>query len=114
MRAISALVRVSLAVSTIDHGLPLARGALGKRAIKQVDRLLSNPRIDIKGLLSRWVSSIVGVRENIEVAMGWTDFAKVACTTSSFRLSTMLDCGRSWKSSASSCLISRSLSIFMG
>jgi hypothetical protein len=49
-------------------------GGLSKHAIKQVDRLLSNPGIDTKELLSRWVPYIVGSRENIEVAMDWTDF----------------------------------------
>jgi hypothetical protein len=39
---------------------------------------------------------------------------KVACTTSSFQPCRRLDCDRSWKSSASSCLTNRSLPIFMG
>ena len=38
----------SLAVNTIGHGLALARGKLTKHAIKQVDRLLSNPGIDVE------------------------------------------------------------------
>src|SRR5215469_6463507 len=48
------MTSASLAVSTIGHGLALARGGLSKHAIKQVDRLLSNPGIDTKELLSRW------------------------------------------------------------
>jgi hypothetical protein len=68
------MTSASLAVSTIGHGLALARGGSSKHAIKQVDRLLSNPGIDTKELLSRWVPYIVGARENIEVAMDWTDF----------------------------------------
>ena len=68
------MTSASLAVSTIGHGLALARGGLSKHAIKQVDRLLSNPGIDTKELLSRWVPYIVSARENIEVAMDWTDF----------------------------------------
>ena len=42
------MTSVSLAVSTIGHGLALARGRLSKHAIKQVDRLLSNPGIDVR------------------------------------------------------------------
>jgi hypothetical protein len=38
----------SLAVNTIGQGLALARGRLPKHAIKQVDRLLSNPGIDVE------------------------------------------------------------------
>jgi hypothetical protein len=63
-----------LTVSTIGHGLALARRGLSKHAIKQLDRLLSNPGIDTKELFVRWVTYIVGARESIEVAMDWTDF----------------------------------------
>ena len=41
----------SLAVAMIGQGLALARGRLTKHAIKQVDRLLSNPGIDVEALL---------------------------------------------------------------
>src|ERR1700741_2480907 len=43
----------SLAVNTIGQGLALARGRLPKHAIKQVDRMLSNPGIDIDALSKR-------------------------------------------------------------
>src|SRR5215472_17256321 len=71
---VGVMTSASLAVSTIGHGLALARGGSSKHAIKQVDRLLSNPGIHTKELLSRWVPYIVSSRENIEVAMDWTDF----------------------------------------
>jgi hypothetical protein len=64
----------SLAVNTIGHGLALARGRQTKHAIKQVDRLLSNPGIDVDELSKRWVAHAVGSRPNIVVAMDWTDF----------------------------------------
>src|ERR1700740_1798447 len=68
------MTSASLAVCTIGRGLALARGGLTKHAIKQVDRLLSNPGIVTKELFARWVPYIVGARESIEVAMDWTDF----------------------------------------
>ncbi|MEE3503834.1 hypothetical protein [Acidiphilium acidophilum] len=37
----------SLAIGAIGQGLALARGRLTKHAIKQVDRMLSNPGIDL-------------------------------------------------------------------
>jgi len=46
------MTSASLAVSTIGHGLALARRGLSKHAIKQVDRLLSNPGIDVKELFA--------------------------------------------------------------
>src|ERR1700680_5291571 len=64
----------SLAVNTIGQGLALARGKLPKHAIKQVDRMLSNPGIDVEQPSKRWVAHAVGSRPNIVVAMDWTDF----------------------------------------
>jgi hypothetical protein len=68
------MTSASLAVCTIGHGLALARGGLSKHAIKQVDRLLSNPGIDVKELFMSWVPYMVGSRKNVEIAMDWTDF----------------------------------------
>ena len=64
----------SLAVNTIGQGLALARGRLTKHAIKQVDRMLSNPGVDVGELTKRWVPYVVGQRPSIVVAMDWTDF----------------------------------------
>jgi len=71
----------SLAVAMIGQGLALARGRLTKHAIKQVDRLLSNPAIDVDALLVHWVPYVVGGRSNITVAMDWTDFDADGQTT---------------------------------
>src|SRR5919202_1891202 len=64
----------SLAVAAIGHGLAAARGGLTKHAIKQVDRLLSNPGIRIDDILALWVPYVVGARTAMAVAMDWTDF----------------------------------------
>ena len=64
----------SLAVAAIGHGLAAARGLLTKHAIKQVDRLLSNPGIKIDDILTLWVPFVIGARTSIAVAMDWTDF----------------------------------------
>ena len=62
-----------MAFSTIHRSRAcFGPGGLSKHAIKQVDRLPSNPGIDTKELFARWVPYIVGARENIEVAMEWT------------------------------------------
>jgi hypothetical protein len=65
----------SLAVAMIGQGLALARGRLTKPATQQVDRLLSNPGIDVDALLAHWVPYVVGGRASITVAMDWTEFA---------------------------------------
>jgi hypothetical protein len=64
----------SLAVNTIGRGLALARGLANKHAIKQVDRLLSNPGIDVEDLLQSWAAHVIGARKDIKVALDWTDF----------------------------------------
>ncbi len=64
----------SLAVGMIGQGLALARGRLTKHAVKQVNRLLSNPGIDVDALLVHWVPYVVGSRSSITVAMDWTSF----------------------------------------
>jgi hypothetical protein len=68
------MTAASLAVAAIGHGLALARSSLTKHAIKQVDRLLSNPGIEVDQLLALWVPYVVGARPSIAVAMDWTDF----------------------------------------
>jgi hypothetical protein len=82
----------SLAVHTIGHGLALARGLLSKHAIKQVDRLLSNPGIDIDAVLRHWVPFVVGSRSCINVAMDWTEFD--ACGQATLMLSLLTRHGR--------------------
>jgi len=64
----------SLAVCMIGQGLAAARSLKPKHAIKQVDRLLSNPAINVDDILVRWVPFVIGARDTIVVAMDWTDF----------------------------------------
>jgi hypothetical protein len=56
----------SLAVAMIGKSLAQARGLLTKHAVKQVDRLLSNPRIE--AVFASWVPEMVGPRKDIVVA----------------------------------------------
>jgi hypothetical protein len=72
--ALGVMTSASLAVSIIGHSLAQARGLLGKHAIKQVDRLLSNQGIVVWDIFAAWVTQIVGQRKAIVVAMDWTDF----------------------------------------
>jgi hypothetical protein len=64
----------SLAVAMIGQALAQARGLVTKHAIKQVDRLLSNKAIDVWDSFAHWVPHLIGTREEIVVAMDWTDF----------------------------------------
>jgi hypothetical protein len=64
----------SLAVATVGQALAQARGLVTKHAVKQVDRLMSNAGIDVWESFARWVPHQVGTRQDILVAMDWTDF----------------------------------------
>ena len=64
----------SLAVSTIGLALAQAHGLKAKHATKQVDRLLSNPGIDLGRLFTPWIRHAIGDDRDIVVAMDWTDF----------------------------------------
>src|SRR3954452_1093767 len=64
----------SLGVAVIGKSLAQARGLLPKHAVKPVDRLLSNPRIEAWDVFATWVPEMVGPRKDIVVAMDWTDF----------------------------------------
>jgi Transposase DDE domain len=86
------LRNASLAVCTIGHGLAAARGLNSKHATKQVDRLLSNPKINVDDILARWVPYIIGARNSIVVALDWTDFD--ADNQATIMLSLITDHGR--------------------
>src|SRR3954471_21224432 len=64
----------SLAVAMIGKSLAQARGLLPKHAIKQVDRLLSNAKLEAWDVFATWVPEMVGARPEIVVAMDWTGY----------------------------------------
>lgn len=68
------ITSVSLAVSLIGQGLAVAQGKTTKHAKKQVDRLLSNIKFDVWNYFFYWVPEQIGSRQEIIVAMDWTEF----------------------------------------
>ena len=71
---LGALQSCSLAVRLIGQGLAQAHELKQKHCIKQVDRLFSNPKLDVWTLFSDWVPYAIGERREIVVAMDWTEF----------------------------------------
>lgn len=63
-----------LGVSTIGRALAVAAGLDPRHAVKQVDRLLSNDGVDVWQLFGSWVPFVVGERQEIVVALDWTDY----------------------------------------
>lgn len=78
----------SLAISAIGLGLSNVCGTATKHAIKQVDRLVGNDKVDIWEYFSYWVPHVVGERQTIMVAMDWTDFDRDGHTTIALNLLT--------------------------
>ena len=65
----------SLGVRAIGQGLAVAQGLAPRHAIKQVDRLLSNPKLSMDQVFGCWVPFVVGQRREIFVNFDWTEFA---------------------------------------
>ena len=66
----------SLSVSAIGRGLAMASGMMDKHAIKQVDRLLSNQKLDVDACSIYWIPMIVGKQTEIFCNLDWTEFDK--------------------------------------
>ncbi len=65
----------SLSVHAIGLGLANARSILRpKHSIKQVDRLLSNRKVDIGEMFGTWVPFVLGERKEAFIVLDWTDF----------------------------------------
>src|SRR5260370_7138847 len=65
---------VSLYIHAIGAGLAQTSGLHAKHAIKQVDRLLSNPGFNVWTLFAHWVPYVLGATQEIVVALDWTEF----------------------------------------
>jgi hypothetical protein len=82
------LIGASLGVAIIGKSLAQARGLLPKHAIKQVDRLLSNRKLEAWDIFATWVPEMVGSRTDIVVAMDWTDYGADGQATLALKLVT--------------------------
>lgn len=67
----------SFAIRLIGHGLAEQMDLDPKHCIKQVDRLLSNPGINLQHLFCLWVPHILSIHhKEVKVILDWTDFSK--------------------------------------
>jgi hypothetical protein len=72
--AAGAMQAATLAVSAIGRALAQSQGLDPKHAIKQVDRMLSNAGVDVDQAQALWVPFVVGAREEVVVALDWTEY----------------------------------------
>jgi hypothetical protein len=71
----------SLCIHVIGRAYGWATDGDGKHGVKQVDRLLSNEKVSPWALAESWIKMLVGPREEVLVALDWTDFDKDDHTT---------------------------------
>jgi hypothetical protein len=69
-----AMHSAALGVHAIGTALARNDGLVSKHTIKQVDRLLSNPRFDVMRCSQAWIAHVVGELTEVTVALDWTDY----------------------------------------
>ncbi len=71
----------SLCIHVIGRAYGWATDGDGKHGVKQVDRLLSNENVSPWEMARSWIQMLVGPREEVLVALDWTEFDKDDHTT---------------------------------
>lgn len=72
--AVGVVHAASLGIHAIGRAMAQAEGLEPKHAVKQIDRLLSNTGVDVWFVLGLWVPYVIGARQEIVVALDWTEF----------------------------------------
>lgn len=76
-----AMEAASASIHLIGQALSQSLGISAKHATKQVDRLVSNRKLDVWDLFDPWVRYVVADATDIVVALDWTDYAADGQTT---------------------------------
>jgi hypothetical protein len=64
----------TLRIHAIGQALAQAQDLNPKHAIKQADRFFSKPAISLTGFLKLWVPYVIGLCDDVYVALDWTEF----------------------------------------
>ena len=71
---VGVLEAATLGIHAIGRGLAAVKGLNRKHATKQIDRLLSNGKLNLWHLFPSWVRFVIGQRTELVIAMDWTEF----------------------------------------
>lgn len=72
--AVGAMESSRIAIHAIGAAYAAVAEIQPKHGVKQVDRYLSNPGIDLDALLRPWVGFVLGPRRSVLLALDWTEF----------------------------------------
>ena len=64
----------ALGVHAIGRGLSAAKGLVERHAVKQVDRLIGNEKVDLDDLFKLWVPYVLAGRKEAMINLDWTEF----------------------------------------
>jgi hypothetical protein len=78
---VGVLHAVSLSIHAIGAAYASVTQGAPKHGVKQIDRWLSNGAFDVWHLASSWSEFVISAREEIVLALDWTDFEKDDHTT---------------------------------
>ena len=63
-----------LAIHAIGQAYAQVAGITAKSGVKQIDRLLSSSNFVLERAVETWVGYVVGVRQQVVIALDWTEF----------------------------------------
>jgi hypothetical protein len=86
--ALGVISSASLIVHRIGRGMAKELNLIDKHAVKQVDRLVSNKKLNVPECQGHWVSFVIGGHIEVKIAMDWTGFDRDGQTTLSLNLVT--------------------------
>jgi hypothetical protein len=78
---VGVLHAASLSIHAIGAAYAAVTQGQPKHGVKQIDRWLSNHAFDVWHLALRWVLFVIGARDEIVIALDWTDFESDDHTT---------------------------------
>jgi len=84
--ALGVIYTAKMTIHAIGGAIAKARGVgCAKHGIKQVDRFMSNDKINLVDMRSGLVKAVIGTPKHIDVSMDWTDFDRDDQTTLAIR-----------------------------
>ncbi len=66
----------ALGIHAIGRGLAATRNLVDKHAVKQINRLIGNEKVDVEAMQATWTRELLRDRQDVFVSLDWTEFDK--------------------------------------